>query len=72
MSITFNLFDGEVSKNYKFLKISLQVIDKGDAGGVAIWTYDYEKLNEDIPPPYRYLDLITEGTKDIDVHLLKA
>lgn len=71
-SATFSVFDGEVSKNYKTLKINLQVIDKDDTDGVAKWTFDYEKLNENIAPPYHFLDYITEITKDVDAHLLKA
>ncbi|KAJ1427919.1 START-like domain superfamily [Sesbania bispinosa] len=72
MTATYNLYDGEMSKNYKIFKWTLQVIDKEGVGGVVKWTFDYEKLNEEIPPPYRYLDYISALTKDVDAHLLKG
>ncbi|KAJ1427923.1 START-like domain superfamily [Sesbania bispinosa] len=71
-SFTFNLFDGDVSQQYKMLKVHLQVIEKDDGGAVAKWTYEYEKVNDDIPPPYGYLDFSTRITKDVDAHLIKA
>ncbi|TKY68511.1 MLP protein [Spatholobus suberectus] len=70
-SITFNLYDGDVSEQYKFFKIHIQVTDKDDGNAVIKWTFEYEKINEDIPPPYGYLDYVTKLTKDVDVHLLQ-
>ena len=71
-SLTFNLFDGDVSQQYKTLKGHLQVTDKHNGGAVAKWTYEYEKVREDIVPPCAYLDLATKFTKDADAHLIKA
>ncbi|RDY10097.1 MLP-like protein 43, partial [Mucuna pruriens] len=67
-SITTKFFDGEIGKSYKLFKLHLQAIDKEEGGAVAKWTIEYEKLNEDIGPPYHFLDFITATTKDIDVH----
>ncbi|KAJ1427924.1 START-like domain superfamily [Sesbania bispinosa] len=72
MSVTYILFDGEIGQNYKIMKWTLQVIDKEHVGGIVKWTFDYEKLNEEIAPPYRYLDYITSLTEDVDAHLLKG
>ncbi|RDX65988.1 MLP-like protein 31, partial [Mucuna pruriens] len=71
-SISFKVFDGEVSKDYKMFKIHFQVIDKEEGGAVTVWTIEYEKMNEDIKPPYHFLDFITAATKDIDAHVQKA
>ncbi|MED6189178.1 hypothetical protein PIB30_093314 [Stylosanthes scabra] len=73
-TLTFNLFGGDVSPQYKTLKAHLKVIDKGNnkRGAIAKWTYEYEKLREDIAPPCAYLDLTTKFTKDLDAHLIKA
>ncbi|RDX78671.1 MLP-like protein 28, partial [Mucuna pruriens] len=71
-SISFKVFDGEVSKDYKMFKVHLQVIDKEEGGAVTVWTIEYEKMNEDIKPPYHFLDFITAATKDVDDHVLKA
>ncbi|XP_027336046.1 MLP-like protein 28 [Abrus precatorius] len=71
-SLTFNIYDGDVAKQYKILKAHLQVIDQGDGSAVAKWTYEFEKVNEDIKPPYAYLEFVTKVTKDVDDHLIKA
>lgn len=71
-SISFNLFGEEIDKDYKKFKVHFQVIDKEEGGAVTVWTIEYEKLNEDITPPYHLLDILTVATKDIDAHALKA
>ncbi|KAK7304542.1 hypothetical protein VNO77_42423 [Canavalia gladiata] len=70
--ITFKLFDGDVGKQYKVLKFHLQVNDKDGGGSVVKWTYEYEKVNEDVAAPYSYLEFGAKATKDIDAHLLQA
>ncbi|RDX64233.1 MLP-like protein 31 [Mucuna pruriens] len=71
-SITYSLFDGEISESYKSLRVTLQVIDK-ENGGVVKWTIEYEKLKENIvaASPDSYLDFAAKVTKDIDAHLVK-
>ncbi|XP_028767195.1 MLP-like protein 43 [Neltuma alba] len=72
-SITFNNFDGHVGEKYKTLKSKLEAVERGiNNGAVAKWTYQYEQLHEDVPPPQAYLDFVIKTTKDIDAHLLKA
>ncbi|CAL5206656.1 unnamed protein product [Lathyrus oleraceus] len=70
--ITFSLFDGDVSENYKSFKGTLQVMD-GEYGGLVRWTFEYEKLKEDITGADLdfYLDLVAEITKDVDAHLVE-
>ena len=70
--ITYNLFEGDVSQHYKILKLSLQVLDKDDGGAIAKWTVEYEKINENVEPPYGYVEYLTKVTKDADGHLLNA
>ncbi|KAJ1442486.1 START-like domain superfamily [Sesbania bispinosa] len=71
-SITFILFDGDITQEYKLFKITIQVIDKEDGNAVIKWTVEYEKINEDVAPPYGYLAYLTKLTKDADVHLLQT
>ncbi|KAF7808720.1 MLP-like protein 43 [Senna tora] len=74
-TISYSLFDGEVDKCYKSLKVTLQVKDKENGGGGLVkWTIEYEKLEENIKgaAPETYLDFAAKVTKDIDAHLLKA
>ncbi|CAK8570356.1 unnamed protein product [Lathyrus sativus] len=71
--ITYSVFDGEVGESYKSLKVTFQVIDKELGGGIVKWTFEYEKLKEDITgaSPESYLAFAEKVTKDIDAHLVK-
>ena len=71
-SITFNLYDGDISQHYKFFKNTLQVIEKNDGSASAKWTIEFEKINEDVETPYGYLEFLDKCSKDMDGHLLKA
>ncbi|KAF1889276.1 hypothetical protein Lal_00024599 [Lupinus albus] len=53
-SITFDLFEGDVSQYYKILKINLHVIDKNGGGAIAKWIVEYEKVDENVKPPNGY------------------
>lgn len=70
--ITYSVFDGEVGESYKSLKAILQVIDKEQGGGIVKWTFEYEKLKQDITiaSPNSYLDFSAKVTKDIDAHIV--
>ncbi|CAI8605510.1 unnamed protein product [Vicia faba] len=71
--IIYSLFEGEVSENYKSFKSTFQVIDKEHGGGIVKWTFEYEKLKEDIAfgSPESYLVFAEKVSKDIDAHLVK-
>ncbi|XP_050887574.1 MLP-like protein 34 [Lathyrus oleraceus] len=70
--ITYSVFGGEVGESYKSLKVTIQVIDK-EHGGLVKWTFEYEKLQENITAasPDSFLDFAAKVTKDIDAHLVK-
>ena len=55
---------------YKSYKIIFQVTPKSEGGSVKI-TLEYEKLNENDPPPQKYLSFLVNVIKDVDAHLLK-
>ncbi|KAE9620878.1 hypothetical protein Lal_00019864 [Lupinus albus] len=72
--IVVKIFDGDVGKKYKLLKITLELNDdkNNDGDGAVIkWSVDYEKINKDIAVPYGYLGYLTKITEDIDAHILK-
>lgn len=69
--LTMNLFGGDIDQYYKVFKIYLEVIDKAEGNAVVKWTFEYEKISEDIDPPNGYMDYISKITRDIDDHLLK-
>lgn len=70
-SITFNVVEGDLLKQYKHLKSTVQVTSKHE-GSLVKWTLEYEKVSEDVPEPGPYIDIAIGMTKDIDAHLLKA
>lgn len=69
--VTLTALDGHCLNLYKSYKVIFQVTPKSEGGSVKI-TLDYEKLNENIPPPNKYLDLVVNLIKDLDAHILKA
>ncbi|GAU30869.1 hypothetical protein TSUD_15550 [Trifolium subterraneum] len=71
--ITYNVFHKEVSEDYKSFKGIIQVIEKENGGGIVKWTFEYEKLKEDIigASPESYLNVAEKVVKEIDAHLLK-
>lgn len=70
-SITFNVLEGEVMKDYKSYKFTIHAIPKGE-GCLVKWTVIYEKAREDGPDPHNYMEYAVQVTKDIESHLLKA
>ncbi|KAB1205757.1 MLP-like protein 34 [Morella rubra] len=67
-SITFKATKGDILKEYKNIKIILQVTLKGK-GILVHWILEYEKLNEDVPDPNSLLKFVLEVSKDINSHL---
>nr|ACU16259.1 unknown [Glycine max] len=71
-TITYKLFSGDIDHKYKKFKVTFQAIDKDQGGAFIKWTVEYERLAEEVDPPYGYIEYLHKCTKDIDVHLLKA
>lgn len=71
-SITFKAVDGALLKVYKSVKSTVQVTAKGGTTGCSSvkWSIEYEKLDEDCPPPNKYLDFVLILTKNVDAYLL--
>ena len=71
-TIVFKLFGEAVDGKYKPLKLIFEAIEK-DGGRTAIrWSIEYEKLREDVHPPYAYLELYDHVIKDVDAHIVEA
>lgn len=72
-SITFNVMEGDVTKEFKSFKATAQATAKADGNGSTVkWTLDYEKLNEAVADPKSYIDAAAKITKDVDSHLITA
>ncbi|CAL0323139.1 unnamed protein product [Lupinus luteus] len=71
-TITYILFDGEISPLYKIFKFILHVIENEDGSASVNWTIEYEKNDDSVEPPYGHVEYLTKCSRDIDANLLKA
>ncbi|KAK7342945.1 hypothetical protein VNO80_25903 [Phaseolus coccineus] len=71
-TVIYKLFDGDINHHFKLFKFVFQAIDKNSGGAIVKWTVEYEKLGEEVDPPYGYIEFLHKCTRDIDAHLLKA
>ncbi|KFK44402.1 hypothetical protein AALP_AA1G252700 [Arabis alpina] len=69
-SVSFLALEGDVLKQYKSYKIILEVVPKDDQVCIAKWTWEYEKLNDDVPPPTKYTAFVADYTRDLETRLL--
>lgn len=63
--------EGHLFERFKVFKPSCKLIPK-DQGCIAVLTIEYEKLNEDVPTPDKYMPFFINVTKDIDSHASEA
>ena len=69
-TITLTALEGHVLDLYKSYQVHFQVLPRSERGLVKI-TLEYEKQNENVPAPTKYLNFLVHCIKDIDAHLLK-
>ncbi|XP_038893088.1 MLP-like protein 31 [Benincasa hispida] len=69
--ISLKVIEGDLLKDYKTFKYTIQAIPKG-RGSVVHWTMEYEKLHENIPDSHSLLEFCLGISKDISDHLLKG
>lgn len=69
-TVTMVVIEGDLMKHFKSYKVIIKVIPKSECSLVK-WIWEYEKLQEDGPTPSKYVDFVTDLTKNIDAHLLK-
>lgn len=69
--VTLTALEGHCLDLYRTYKVIFQIVPKSEGGSVKV-TIEYEKLNENVPPPTKYIDFIVNLFKDIDAHALKA
>ncbi|XP_014490833.1 MLP-like protein 28 [Vigna radiata var. radiata] len=71
-TINYKLFGEDIDHRFKVFNLIFQAIDKENGGAIIKWTIEYEKLNEEVHPPYGYIEYLHNGTRDIDSNLVKA
>ncbi|XP_059659166.1 kirola-like [Cornus florida] len=69
-SVTFKVIEGDIIELYKSFIIIVHVDTKGESNLVT-WTFEYEKLKEDVPDPDTLMDFCINVTKDIETHHLQ-
>ncbi|XP_047174526.1 kirola-like [Vigna umbellata] len=68
--IIYKLFNGDIDHQFKIFKLIFQAIE-GDGSAVIKWTIEYERVDEEVDPPYGYIECLHKCTRDIDDSLLK-
>jgi len=71
-TITYKFFGEDVDPNFKVFKLIFQAIDKEQGGAITKWTIEYERVSEEVDPPYGYMEFYHKCTIDMDAHLVKA
>ncbi|KAI7745222.1 hypothetical protein M8C21_029910 [Ambrosia artemisiifolia] len=67
-TIVFNVIEGDLIDGlYKSFKIIWHVEPKGHEQ-LAIWTFEFEKLDTSVPYPTSFMDYLCNLVKDLDGH----
>ncbi|KAE9450379.1 hypothetical protein C3L33_17721, partial [Rhododendron williamsianum] len=69
-TVTFKVIEGDLTELYKDFKGTVHVDTKGESNLVT-WTFEYEKLNDEVEDPNTLMDFVINVTKDIETHHLK-
>ena len=69
-SVTLKVIEGDLLELYKSFVLSYQIETKGE-DNLVTWTFDYEKVNENVEDPNTLMDFCINITKDIDTHHLQ-
>ncbi|PON94466.1 Major latex protein domain containing protein [Trema orientale] len=71
-SVTCTVLDGsEAMKYYKTCSFTIQALERSEGEGSSVKAFiEYEKQNEAIPPPTKYMELAELLYKSIDAYLI--
>lgn len=61
--------EGDALDHYKTIKFVYQVVPRSRKHSLLILTVEYEKLDNDSPYPYKYIDIMIGMTKDMESHM---
>ncbi|XP_047309683.1 kirola-like [Impatiens glandulifera] len=68
--VSYKAIGGDLRKLYKTFIITIHVDTDGE-NNLVTWTFEYEKLKEDVEDPNSLMDFFVVMTKDIENHHLK-
>ncbi|XP_047309046.1 kirola-like [Impatiens glandulifera] len=66
-TVAYNVIGGDLKELYKTFIIHLHVETEGE-NDIVTWTFEYEKLSEDVEDPTSFMEFATSVTKDIEKH----
>ncbi|KAI3825118.1 hypothetical protein L1987_06594 [Smallanthus sonchifolius] len=69
-SITFEVLEGDLLKQYKTFVSNVQVDNHG-SNNVVTWTVEYEKLSPSVLDPDTLMEFCKKVAKDIETHHLQ-
>lgn len=69
-TVRLTALEGQCLELYRSYSNIYQFIHNGETNVVKI-TIEYEKKNENIPPPQKYMDFVISVIKDLDANLVK-
>lgn len=68
--VRFKVIEGDMLDSYKAMAITVHVETKGE-NHLVTWTFDYEKLHEDVGEPHKLMELALNVTLDVETHHLQ-
>lgn len=68
-TVTYKVVGGDLLETLKTCLITVHVDTSGE-DNLVTWTFDYDKLDENVKDPTEYIDLVLSITKDIENHHL--
>ncbi|CAK9154744.1 unnamed protein product [Ilex paraguariensis] len=68
--VTFKVIEGDLMELYKTFIATVHVDTQGESN-VVTWTFEYEKLNENVEDPNTLMGMCINMTKDIEAHHLQ-
>lgn len=69
LMVTKIAVEGDAFQYYKGIKFIYQIVPKGRNLSLLTLAIEYEKLDDSLPHPYRYIDLLISMMKDMESHL---
>lgn len=70
-TMVFKLFGEDIDKQFKVFNLIFQAIDKKDGSAAIKWSVEYERVTEDVHPPFGYIEFCNQSVKDVDAYLVK-
>ncbi|MBA0846336.1 hypothetical protein Goshw_000672 [Gossypium schwendimanii] len=70
-TMVFKMVEGQILNYYKSWRSIFNITPMGE-GSLVKWTMEFEKQNENIPDPDKYISYMMCLTKNIDAYLLDA